>query len=880
MKNLVPKSLAKQKGIFYKNVAWMDILVFLFLFGFSAGISFGIIIIEWWIRIVIALSITLFLSIFLLSYSKINDCRQYKVWVFRFKFKVSPKKYKGKETQELNPYLQIKNGAILTKKPKDGPSQYLKMVKIRGLDISSLDELEVNIKLEQFHSFLVQQKRGFSLAKVNEKYVLGPQIQNLIKMKSQNKNEYDEAIISEKEYKSKIFQQNNQIEMIEKPDKFLKANPLQANFYLILYDTNLNNLSERVQDSINDLEAIGLFANEVDVYKSINIIKNIYNPIEEDISKEIIDANKEKLDEIFHFDELSFKKDYIEINEQLLLSFQAVTDYPIEIDNYWLSHIFLSTNANIILNAKQINTSTASMLINKAIVNSASNEFNEKKQLEKMQFNAINEGFKQMAQDIVRKNQVVFSTNILFLNYDIDKYSIIKTNRQLEKIFAAKNIRINRLKFRQFEALNSFLPKSSDNLIKHIGREMPSRTLANGYPFLSNVIVDDKGMPLGTNWLQDPFIFDPFVLDQQRKNHNMMIIGSSGSGKSYLMKKFINWFCLTNKKVYILDVEREYQNITNYYDGDWIDIGSGTAGRINPLEIFVVENDLPKDIIANHILMLETFFQILFPEIRPNCLRYLTSIIKDFYYHLNFHKKNFDKLTSKDYPIFDDLYKYINSKNNKLINQYHKDDVQYVNELLRSELISDGKLAFLYNGKSTIYTTKRIACFDIHSLFEKNNNRITQTQLFLALNYIQKEVKDNDYTKEPIIIVIDEAHLLIDQENPVGLDFVYQMVKRIRKRNGSIIIITQNPDDFNANEVVSKKTKAILNNTQYSFFFNLSPNNIKDLTEMYKSYGSGLSEDERLYIAKARRGEALFFVSGFDRHKLKIVVSQKEKESF
>ena len=109
---------------------------------------------------------------------------------------------------------------------------------------------------------------------------------------------------------------------------------------------------------------------------------------------------------------------------------------------------------------------------------------------------------------------------------------------------------------------------------------------------------------------------------------------------------------------------------------------------------------------------------------------------------------------------------------------------------------------------------------------------------------------------------------------------LFRSVKRIRKRNGGIIIISQNPDDFVSNENVAKKTKAILNNTQYSFFFNLSPNNVKDVTKMYKSYGSGISEDERLFIAKAKRGQALFFVSGFDRHKIDVFVSKEEIKNF
>ena len=880
MKNLIPKSLARQKGIIYKNISKLDVLFVLVCAGISFGIFMPIISLDITIRAIISCS--LFLpSLILMIFVKSQDARLYSL-VFRWiKFKVNKQVYRKSETSVLNPYKKILDGNVITKNFKDIKSYNVKVIKIRGFDLTTLGIEEANIKLSQFHSFIVNQKNNFTIAKISESFSFVNQKNYLLEEMAKTKEQYDDALISEKEYKAKQIQQQKQLEILENPNEILDSNFLSKNFYFIFYEIKAEETAMRVEHIKNDLHAIGISARELDEFETINFIKNIYNPLHSDISTETIKENAENLDEIFQFDEIKFKKDHISINNELLLSIQSVSDYPVEIDNYWLSYIFLTSEANIVLNTKELNQSTASSLINKAIVNSATNEYNEKKEMEKRKYIAINQGFIDLADQIAKNEQVVKSCNILFLNYDTDRKELFKKNKLIERKLANRLIRVNKLRNMQFEALSSFLPKPNDPLMSQLGREMPSRTIANGYPFINSAINDDNGMALGSNWLDDPIIFDQFILDENRKNHNMMIIGSSGSGKSFLTKKIINGHQLTNKKVFILDVEREYKNITNYYDGDWIDVGSGTIGKINPLEIFLFEDSTNDTIVSNHLLVLESFFMILFPETNSVQLRYLTTCLKLFYKKNNFLTIDFNKATSNDYPIFDDFYKFIisdkNKENKKL---YSKEDVNFINELIRSEFALDGKLAFLYNGHSTISTSKNISCFDINSLFEKNNERITQAQLFLLLNYIQKEVNKNTYDDESIVIVIDEAHLLVDKDNPIGLDFIFQMVKRIRKRNGGVILITQNPDDFIGTPEVAKKTKAILNNTQYSFFFNLSPNNVKDVADMYKSYGSGLSQDEKLYIAKARRGEALFLASGFDRHKLSIFVSKEEISAF
>jgi len=150
----------------------------------------------------------------------------------------------------------------------------------------------------------------------------------------------------------------------------------------------------------------------------------------------------------------------------------------------------------------------------------------------------------------------------------------------------------------------------------------------------------------------------------------------------------------------------------------------------------------------------------------------------------------------------------------------------------------------------------------------------------LVLAVIKAEVKNNRFqNKNEIVIIVDEAHLAIDKDNPAALNFMFQMVKRIRKYHGAIIITTQNLNDFMGTDDIKKKTTAMINNTQYSLILNLAPQDLKDVAALYRSYG-GLTETEQDYIARAGKGQALFVVSGYERHCINIEATSKEQEAF
>lgn len=861
MKNLIPKSLAKQKGTIYKNVTILDVIVFISYLAISSAIFFPLTFLDWMIRIFCALGLVLILSI---SFVRVisQDVRLYKVFWYMFKYIVSPKIYERGETTLINPYQRIENGLIKTKPNDQGKSYYIKIIKIQGFDITSLDKNDAKIKIDYFHNWLVNQKKSMSILKLNEINLYNKQIKKMEEKKILYKEQYDDSKITEKEFKNILKQLDNEIELFKNHNKILNTSELAKNFYIVFYDLKEELINDQIENTILNFNSIGIKAEKLNEYESINIIKNIFNPMEKNISKELIKENKHDLDKIFNFEKVEFKKDHIAINNELLLSINSVSEFPIEVNNYWLSNLFLSTDSNVFLNINPLDSYLSSQLINKAIVNYSTNQYQEKSQIKKMELEEIKNGFVQIANDLVRKDQSISSCTIMFLNYDIDLNLLKKSFIKNKNLFSFKQIKLNKLNYRQLEALSSILPKKNNPLQKQIAREFPSRTLANGYPFLTNSLMDEEGFILAKDWMRDPFIFDQFKNDKNRKNNNMLILGSSGTGKTMFAKRLIDINRIKDKQIFIIDIEGEYKKETKKYDGKIFEIGKESENNINPLHIHAKKDESIKIAISSHILMLEKFFQVLFPEISFNQLQYITTSLKEFY---SFHKYEKNHMTSNH--NFDDLYNFLLKNNKKINKNYPKEDIQYINELIRSELCNEGKLSFLYNNKNPNLKFSNISTFDLSSLFEKSNQRIIQSQLFLILNYLQKEIGNKE--KESIIF-IDEAHILIDKNNLIALDFILQMSKKIRKINGSLILITQSPSDFISTDEIKQKTKEILNNMQYSLIFNLSSQSINDVSDMYSSYGNGLSEDERNYLARAYQGQALFFVTGFSRYKIEI----------
>ena len=202
-------------------------------------------------------------------------------------------------------------------------------------------------------------------------------------------------------------------------------------------------------------------------------------------------------------------------------------------------------------------------------------------------------------------------------------------------------------------------------------------------------------------------------------------------------------------------------------------------------------------------------------------------------------------------------------------------------EIYIKKFATGGRNSVLWNGPTTLETKENFVVFSFRSLLANNNKTLANAQMLLVLRYLNNEIiRNKDYNammgygeadpgRRKIIVAVDEAHVFIDEEYPIALNFMEDLAKRIRKYDGMQIIITQNIKDFVGSPAIAKQSTAIINASQFTMVLPLAPNDMSDLVSLYRNAG-GINEDEQQTIVQASRGEVFFITSANSRVFLKI----------
>ncbi|MDD5965980.1 MAG: ATP-binding protein, partial [Blautia sp.] len=395
-----------------------------------------------------------------------------------------------------------------------------------------------------------------------------------------------------------------------------------------------------------------------------------------------------------------------------------------------------------------------------------------------------------------------------------------------------------------------------------------------------------------------------------RVNSNMVIIGKSGSGKSYATKTILSHLAAENSKIFILDPENEYQKMAENFNGKIIDVGSALQGRLNPFHIITnledeemeesaeqemektEENEFGDDGFKSannslnvHLQFLEEFYRQILPGINSDALEYLNNITIHMYEEKGIDQDtDLSSLSPSDYPTFDDLFEKILNDFQTASGDYSKNNLRILLNYV-SKFATGGRNSGLWNGEATLSTNENFIVFNFQSLLANKNNTIANAQMLLILKWLDNEIiKNRDYNikhnaNRKIIIVIDEAHVFIDSKFPIALDFMFQLAKRIRKYNGMQIVITQNIKDFVGTEELARKSTAIINASQYSFIFPLAPNDMHDLCKLYEKAGA-INESEQEDIINNGRGRAFLITSPSERCCVDIVAGEDIERLF
>ncbi len=445
----------------------------------------------------------------------------------------------------------------------------------------------------------------------------------------------------------------------------------------------------------------------------------------------------------------------------------------------------------------------------------------------------------------------------------------------------AMDLRAVSLRFEQEKVLKSILPIfPAQDVEQRIGTPIPSVTIAAMYPFIFDSI-KDPGLStlLGVDFSGGVILFNQFLYkirkENNRNNANMIVLGTSGSGKSTAAKLLLRSHIRNGCQIVIIDPEDEFRDITQAFGGDTVDIGKGGEfGLINPLEVVIdadeeeIKQGLGYTVLTRTLQFLKAFMKYYDPSIQEDVLTMFSEVVQDTYkrFGIDFNT-DFSHFTSADYPTFSDVYATIKGRLMSMTEQTQEREIMERLELKVRPITKE--LKFYFDGHTTISRDSDFMVFNIKELMNSDST-VKNALFFNVLKYAWGLCLDYDVDT---VLMVDEAHVLLGDKNTLGADFLAQVQRRARKYNTGTIIITQQPSDFSDPAVITQG-KAIFDNSSYYLVMGLKKQAVEDLSLLID-----LNDSEKESIKRYSQGEALF-VCGNRRMRINITVTKEELDSF
>ena len=426
-------------------------------------------------------------------------------------------------------------------------------------------------------------------------------------------------------------------------------------------------------------------------------------------------------------------------------------------------------------------------------------------------------------------------------------------------------LNVDKLLLRQKQGFYCASPVGYNALGREFERVLPAGSVANLYPFNYSGKTDPNGFYIGKDKYGSNIAVDFDRRDSDKTSANILILGNSGQGKSYLMKLLICNLLEAGKSVVSLDAEHELEELCGKLGGCFIDLMAGEK-RINVLEVRCWNEDTEADesapeafrkstLLARHISFLKDFFRA-YKDFSDPQLDTIEIMLSALYKKWGISEEtDFRQLKPGDYPVLSDLYALIN---NELVN--YRNGSLYTRELLQEVLLGLHSLcvgadAPFFNGHTNI-SDDRFLVFGVGGVLTAAKS-LRNALLFNVLAYMS----DRLLTAGNTVAALDELYLWLS--NPIAIEYIRNCLKRVRKRDSALMMASQNLEDFDQ-EGVREMTKPLFAIPPHQFLFNPGSIGKRFYMDMLQ-----LDEAEFELIRRARRGECLF-KCGMERYHLEV----------
>ena len=454
---------------------------------------------------------------------------------------------------------------------------------------------------------------------------------------------------------------------------------------------------------------------------------------------------------------------------------------------------------------------------------------------------------------------------------DYDALKLLQTDVLTELVRSKLNV--DRLMLRQQEGFVSVMPAGRNAFGAQFERVLPASSVANLYPFNYSGKTDPHGFYIGKDKYGANILVDFDKRDDDKTSANILILGNSGQGKSYLLKLLLLNFLEAGKSVISLDVEHEQKDMCETVGGCFMDLMGGVY-RINPLEPKCWDDgsgpedrDAPEAFrkstrLSQHISFLKDFFRA-YKDFSDRHIDAIEIMVGKLYAKWGISDStNFAGLKPQDYPILSDLYKLIEQEYREYDGNCHQ---LYTAELLQEILLGlhsmcQGAEAQFFNGHTNV-TSSRFIVFGVKGLLQASKN-VRGAMLFNILSYMS----DRLLTIGNTTAALDELYVWLSDNVSVGttiIEYIRNTLKRVRKKESNLILASQNLEDFDR-EGIRELTKPLFAIPPHQFIFNCGSIDKRFYMDLLQ-----LEEAEYNLIRFPQRGVCLF-KCGNERYLLEV----------
>jgi len=728
-------------------------------------------------------------------------------------------------------------------------------IKVRAMGDSLFSEQEKQASYEKLTRELEKEKKPWQLLSIPRVVDTQALIGNLMQIKKQtNNNARLELLDGEIDAVQEMARNGAKEPMIllklwEKEDKYGERDLVKRTSDIIGNLKNVQGLAaERLTDPdiaflCKQLAELGIPQDGGDDTAELPVLRG-----QQEISPDV-----DLLNEITPIGGIIIKNNQLIIGSAVARVY-GVAGYPRELTSGWATDIMNNTEAVTGITFNPGNPHLLAEALARSIKSAAGEAMSAKNVRESKNFARQAGDADAMLDELDANHELIGTVSIITMPFSSGDEGLEEVCKRTTAIFQSHRIRLKVLGQLQREGFQCITPYHEPPRIvdQAFSRLMPLYTLSGGSPMCINSYQDKDGFYFAKTSTGNIVSIDLWHRGGDRTNSNFFVLGKAGMGKSTLIKHIIQMEFMRGTRILIIDPESEYPEITRYLGGIVFNAGGGDA-KINILQVRPSPDDDEEEAhrlysrqqkgndLAMHLKNVDTIFRTYLMDGTEMLYAVLEQSLIELYGKFGITwETDCRKIPADQFPVLLDLYRLLEEKGGE----------DPISRELAARLSSAaiGSDSFIFNGHTNLNLDAQIQCFDTNRL-QNASDKIKRAQYLNILSLCWEMMsRDRD---EKVLLVCDEAYLLVDHNLPQSVMYLRNIEKRCRKFSGALGIATHSVIDL-LYPSIRQYGQAILDISTYKFFLAADGQNLKEITELYDLTGR-----QQNILRAGGRGEAL-----------------------